>query len=162
MAATVKAIPDGFHTLTPYLVVKDAPKAIEFYKQAFGAEALGMHYAPGGKVMNASLRIGDSHLMLCDEFPSMGAPSPQTLGGSGVTIHIYVENVDALYNQAVAAGASATMPLMDAFWGDRYGQLTDPFGHRWSLATHIEDLSPQEIEQRGAAAMAQMAKRQGA
>jgi len=109
-------------------------------------------------VMHADLKIGDSHLMLNDEFPEMKALSPQSLGGSAVTLHIYVKDVDSLFNQAVAAGATATMPLMDAFWGDRYGKLSDPFGHHWSLATHKEDLTPQEVEKRGVAAIAQMSK----
>jgi uncharacterized glyoxalase superfamily protein PhnB len=160
MAAKAKPVPEGFRTLTPHLVVRDAPKAIEFYKKAFGAEVKGIYYAPDGKVMNASLRIGDSSLMLNDEFPGMGkSSSPQSLGGSCVTLHIYVEDVDRLFNQAVAAGAKVTMPVMDAFWGDRYGQVQDPFGHQWSLATHKEDPTPQEIEKRGKAAFAEMAKK---
>jgi len=153
-----KPVPEGFHTITPYLIVRDAQKAVEFYKRAFGAEALSVHRMPDGKVMHAELKIGDSRLMLNDEFPEMKAVSPQSLGGSPVTLHIYVKDVDSLFNQAVAAGATATMPLMDAFWGDRYGKLSDPFGHHWSLATHKEDLTPQEVEKRGAAALAQMSK----
>ena len=153
-----KPVPEGFHTITPHLIVRDAQKAIEFYKRAFGAEAIGVHRMPDGKVMHADLKIGDSHLMLNDEFPEMKALSPQSLGGSAVTLHIYVKDVDSLFNQAVAAGATAIMPLMDAFWGDRYGKLSDPFGHHWSLATHKEDLTPQEVEKRGVAAMAQMSK----
>ncbi len=158
MAQKVKAIPDGFHTLTPYLVVRDAPKAIEFYKKAFGAEAQGIHHAPDGKIMNADLKIGDSILMLNEEFPGMGSPSPQTLGGSCVTIHIYVDDVDKLFNKAVSAGATVTMPVMDQFWGDRYGLLKDPFGHSWSVATHKEDLSSAEIAKRAQAVFAKMAK----
>jgi uncharacterized glyoxalase superfamily protein PhnB len=152
-----KPIPEGFHSLTPYLTVKDAPRAIEFYKRAFGAQVRGIHYAPDGKIMNADLRIGDSILMLSEEFPDMGAKSPQSLGGSPVTIHIYVDDVDKLFNQAQSAGTKAVMPVMDMFWGDRYAQVTDPFGHKWSMATHKEDLSPAEIEKRGRAAFEKMA-----
>ena len=154
-----KPIPEGFHTLTPYLTVRDAPRAIEFYKQAFGAEVRGIHYAPDGKIMNADLKIGDSILLLNEEFPNMGAKSPQSLGDSPVTIHIYVEDVDKLFNQAVAAGATTVMPVMDMFWGDRYGALKDPFGHNWSIATHKQDLTPAEIEKRGRAAFERMAAR---
>src|SRR5512140_25382 len=117
-----KAIPDGFHTLTPYLCVKDAAKAIEFYQKAFGAEQVHVSRTPDGKVMNAQLRIGDSMLMLNDEFPPF-CQSPQSLGGTPASVHIYVEDADKLFNQAVAAGATAQMPLVDAFWGDRYGNL---------------------------------------
>jgi len=155
-----KPIPEGFHTLTPYLTVKDAPRAIEFYKQAFGAQVRGIHYAPDGKVMNADLKIGDSILMLAEEFPGMGANSPLALGDSPVTIHVYVEDVDKLFNQAIAAGAKAVMPVMDQFWGDRHGMVTDPFGHRWSMGTHKEDLTPAEIEKRGRAAFEKMHARQ--
>jgi len=150
-------IPEGFNTLTPYLIVKDAPRAVEFYKQAFGAEVRGIHYAPDGRIMNADLKIGDSILLLAEEFAEMGAKSPQSLGGSPVTVHIYVEDVDKLFNQAVAAGGKVVMPVMDMFWGDRYGHLTDPFGHKWSVATHKEDLTPAEIEKRGRAAFERMA-----
>jgi PhnB protein len=152
-----KPIPEGFNTLTPYLTVKDAPRAIEFYKQAFGAEVRGIHYAPDGKIMNADLKISDSILLLAEEFPEMGAKSPLSLGGSPVTIHIYIEDVDKLFNQAVAAGAKPVMPVMDMFWGDRYGHLADPFGHKWSIATHKEDLTPAEIEKRGRAVFEKMA-----
>jgi uncharacterized glyoxalase superfamily protein PhnB len=155
-----KPIPEGFHTLTPYLTVKDAPRAIEFYKQAFGAEVRGIHYAPDGKIMNADLKIGDSILLVAEEFPGMGAKSPLSLGDSPVTIHLYVEDVDKLFNQAVAAGAKVVMPVMDQFWGDRYGHVTDPFGHRWSMGTHKEDLTPAEIEKRGRAAFEKMHARQ--
>ncbi len=155
----VKPIPEGFHTLTPHIVVGDAKKAIEFYKRAFGAQVLYVHHTPDGKVMHATLKIGDSPFMLNDEFPSMGARSPQALGGSPVTINIYVEDVDRLFNQAVSAGATVKMPLMDQFWGDRFGHIVDPFGHQWSLATHKEDVSPEEMEKRGKAAFAEMAKK---
>jgi len=151
-------IPAGFHTLTPYLVVREAAKAVEFYQKAFGAKVRGVHATPDGKIMNADLKIGDSIFLFSDEFPGPGCRSPQSLGGTSVTIHIYVKDVDALFNQAVTAGAKVVMPVMDAFWGDRYGQLEDPFGHRWSIATHKEELSPKEVEKRGEAAFAEMAK----
>lgn len=159
MNTKAKAMPEGFHTITPHLVIRDAAKAVEFYKRAFGAEVRGIHYTPDGKIMNADLKIGDSILLVAEEFPAMKVLSPQSLGGSSVTIHIYAEDVDAKFNQAVSAGATVVMPLMDMFWGDRYGQLADPFGHRWSLATHIEDLTSDEIQKRGQAVLAEMAKR---
>ena len=120
---------------------------------------LDVHYTPDGKVMHAHLKIGDSHLLLADEFPGMGTPAPQTLGGSPVVL--YVDDVDSLFNQAVAAGATVTMPLADQFWGDRYGQIVDPFGHHWALGAHQEDVAPEEMERRGRAIFAEMAKRQG-
>ncbi len=155
----VQPIPRGFHTLTSYIVVREAPKAIEFYKQAFGAKVRGVHSTPDGKVMNADLQIGDSILLLNDEFPGSKCTSPQTLGGTTSTIHIYVKDVDALFARAVAAGASVVMPVGDQFWGDRYGQLLDPFGHSWSIASHKENLSTKEIEKRGQACFAEMAKK---
>ncbi len=162
MAAARKPIPEGFHTLSPHLTVRDATKAIEFYKKGFGAQVLGVHHTPDGKVMHAALKIGDSILMLNDEFPGMSAPSPQGLGGTTVTINIYTEDADRVYNQAVSAGATVAMPLKDQFWGDRYGLLTDPFGHRWAVATHKEDVTPAEMEQRSKAFFAQMGKSTGA
>jgi len=156
MPEKVKAVPPGFHTLTPHLTVRDADKALEFYKNALGAEILNVARMPDGKVLHASLRIGDSMLMLNDEFPEMGGLSPLSTGGAGVTIHIYTENVDAAFNRAVSAGAQVKMPLMDQFWGDRYGIVGDPFGHSWSLATHIKDLSPEEMERAQEEAMAKM------
>ena len=155
-----KPIPEGFHTLTPYLTVKDAPRAIEFYKKALGAEVRGIHYTPDGKIMNADLKIGDSILLVAEEFPGMGPKSPLSLGDSPVVLHLYVEDVDKLFNQAVAAGAKVVMPVMDQFWGDRYGQVVDPFGHGWSMGTHKEDLTPAEIEQRSRAAFEKMHARQ--
>ena len=148
----VKPIPDGMHSLTPHLICADAAGAIEFYQRAFGAVKTMRLPAPGGKLMHAAVRIGDSTLMLVDEMPEWGALGPKALKGSPVTIHLSVENVDAVVAQAVAAGAKVTLPVADMFWGDRYGQLEDPYGHRWSVATHIRDLSPDEIQQ----AMAQM------
>ena len=151
MAEKVKAVPPGFHTLTPHLTVRDADKALQFYKNAFGAEIGGVARMPDGKVMHAALRIGDSMLMLNEEMPEYGGLSPLSLNGTGVTIHIYTDNVDEAFNRAVSAGAQVKMPLMDQFWGDRYGMLTDPFGHRWSIASRIEDLSPRALKDRAAA-----------
>ena len=156
MAGKAAPVPPGYHTVTPHLVIRGATEAIEFYKKAFGAEVKGVMPGPGGKVMHAEIRIGDSTIMLNDEFPEMGAKSPATIGGSAVTLHVYVPDCDALWNRAVAAGAKITMPLADMFWGDRYGTLTDPFGHRWSIATHKEDLTPEEIGKRGAEMMKNM------
>lgn len=153
-----KAVPQGFHTITPHLVCRDAKKAIEFYQKAFGAETVRAHYMPDGKVMHAEVRIGDSIVMLGEEAPAWNVLSPQSLGNSSVVIHLFTDDVDSLYQRAVSAGCTATMPLMDQFWGDRYGQVVDPFGHRWSLATHKEDLSVEEVEKRGLAAMEQMSK----
>jgi PhnB protein len=156
MPEKVKPIPPGYHTVTPYLVVSDAAKAIEFYKQAFGATERGRMAGPQGKIAHAELQIGDSFVMLSDEM--MGNKSPQTLGGSPVSLFLYVENVDSSFKRAVDAGAKADMPPADMFWGDRFGKLSDPFGHSWSLATHIEEVSPQEMEKRGKAATAEMQK----
>ena len=156
MPEPVKAVPDGFHTLTPHITVRDADKALEFYKNALGAEVLNVARMPDGKVVHAALRIGDSMLMLNDEFPEMGGLSPLSTGGAGVTIHIYTENVDEAFNRAVAAGAKVAMPLMDQFWGDRYGMVSDPFGHKWSIATHTKDMSFEEKQRAGDEAMANM------
>jgi uncharacterized glyoxalase superfamily protein PhnB len=142
----VKPVPDGMHTLTPHLVCRDAAAAIAFYQKAFGAVELARLPGPQGKLMHALLRIGDSPLMLVDEIPDWGALGPQSLKGSPVTLHLYVEDVDAAVERAVAAGARLTMPVADMFWGDRYGTLEDPFGHHWSIATHVRDLSPEEIQ----------------
>jgi PhnB protein len=156
MSEQVKAVPPGFHTLTPHLTVRDADKALEFYKNALGAEVLHVARMPDGKVMHASLKIGDSMLMLNDEFPEMGGLSPLSTGGTGVTIHIYTENVDEAFNRAISAGAQVKMPLMDQFWGDRYGMVADPFGHKWSIATHTKDMSPEEMQRAQDEAMAKM------
>lgn len=145
--AAVKPIPDGMHALTPHLICAGAADAIEFYKKAFNAVDLARLPGPDGKLMHAAVRIGDSTLMLVDENPQWGALGPKALKGSPVTIHLYVGDVDATVAQAVAAGAKITMPVADMFWGDRYGQLEDPFGHRWSVATHMRDLSAEEIKQ---------------
>lgn len=144
--------PEGMHTVTPHLVCAGAAEAIEFYKKAFDAQELARLPGPDDKIVHAMIRIGDSMVMLVDEFPEMGSFGPGSLKGSPVTIHLYVENVDAFVARAVEAGARITMPVEDMFWGDRYGQLEDPFGHHWSVATHIRDATPDELE-RGAREM---------
>jgi PhnB protein len=155
----IKGVPDGYHTLTPHLTIKGASQAMDFYKRAFGAEELGRAAGPDGQtIMHGEMRIGDSRFFLNDEFPEMGCRSPQSIGGSPVTIHIQVEAVDTIFNQAVAAGAKVSMPLADMFWGDRYGKLIDPFGHEWSLATHQEDVPPEELAKRAQAAFANCAQ----
>jgi PhnB protein len=141
----VKPIPDGMRTVTPHLICADATAAIEFYKKAFNAVETGRMPGPEGKLIHALIRIGDSPVMLVDEFPDWGSLGPKALKGSPVTIHLYVEDVDAVVNRAVAAGAKVTMPLEDTLWGDRYGKLEDPFGHQWSVATHIRDVNPEEM-----------------
>ena len=157
MSEHVKAVPPGFHTLTPHLTVRNAEQALEFYKKAFGAEIGQVAHMPDGKVMHASLKIGDSQLMLNDEMPEYGVLSPVSTGSnSPVTIHIYTENVDEAFDRAVSAGAQVKMPLMDQFWGDRYGVVTDPYGHKWSLASHVKDMSPEEMEHGMKDAMAKM------
>jgi PhnB protein len=141
--------PDEWKTsMAPYLVVKDAAKAIEFYTKALGATEICRMPGPGGKIMHAELRVGDSVFMLADEFPEMKCMSPVALNGSPVTIMMYVQDVDKAFDQAVKAGATVTMPVADMFWGDRYGNFSDPFGHRWALATHKEDLTPEQMMQR--------------
>ena len=143
----VKPIPDDMHTITPHLVCAGAADAIEFYKKAFNATETGRLAGPQGKLMHAMVRIGDSALMLADEFPDWGSFGPKSLKGSPVTLHLYVEDVDAFVKRAVAAGAKVTMPLEDMFWRDRYCKLGDPFGHHWSVATHLRDVSPDEMRQ---------------
>ena len=152
MKNTVKPIPDGFHTATPYLILRDAARAIDFYKRAFGAKELVRMPGPDGKIMHAEIQIGDSRFMLSEESPERGSRSPLALNGTAVGIFLYLEDVDATYNQAVAAGAKKLMPVQDMFWGDRYGKLADPFGHEWALATHKEDVTPEEMRKRAAAA----------
>ena len=144
--STVKAIPDGMHSLTPYLTCAGATDAIEFYKKAFNAVEVSSVPNAQGKVLNAQVRIGDSLLMLMDEFPEFGGLGPKSLKGSPVAIHLQVEDVDAVVKQAVAAGAKITMPIKDEFWGDRFAMLEDPFGHKWSVATHTRDVSPEEMK----------------
>lgn len=151
MAGKVKTTPDGYHTVTPYLTIRNAAGAIDFYKKAFGATELMRMADPSGKVGHAELKIGDSPIMLSDEFPEMDVRSPETIGGSPVAIMLYVEDVDTIARQAVAAGAKIVKPVEDQFYGDRAGKLLDPFGHVWWIATHKEDLSPAEIRKRAAA-----------
>jgi PhnB protein len=159
----VKPIPDGYHTATPYLVIRGAADAIEFYKRAFGAQEIARMPGPGGKLMHAEIKIGDSMLMLSDEFPEMGSSSPQTIGGTPVNVFLYVPDVDRTFQQALNAGATSRMAPEDMFWGDRFGKLSDPFGHEWALATHKEDVAPAEMQKRQEAFMQQMAShRQGA
>jgi PhnB protein len=147
-----KSIPEGYHTATPYLIIKDAAKAIEFYRKAFGATELMRMAQPDGRIGHAEIKIGDSPIMLADEFPEMGFRSPQSLGGSPVSLYLYVDDVDALAKQAEAAGAKVVRPVKDQFYGDRSGSFEDPFGHQWHLATHVEDVAPEEIHKRAAAA----------
>lgn len=142
--SNTKAITDGMHSVTPHLVCAGAASAIEFYKKAFNAAEVARMPGPDGKLMHASIRIGDSAVMLVDEMPQHGALGPKALKGSPVTIHLYVEDADAVAAQAVAAGAKSVMPVSEMFWGDRYGQIEDPFGHRWSIATHVRDVPPEE------------------
>ena len=139
-------IPQGMHSVTPHLVCAGAANAIEFYKQAFGAEEGARLPGPDGRLMHASVKIGDSQVMLVDEMPEWGALGPKSLKGSPVTIHLYVDDVDAVVARAVQAGAKVTMPVADQFWGDRYGKLEDPFGHHWSVATHVRDVSMEEAQ----------------
>ena len=151
MANKVKPIPDGYHSVTPYLIVRGGVAAIDFYKKAFGAVELFRMDGPGGKIGHAEIRIGDSPIMLADEHPEIGAKSPQMIGGSPVSIMLYVEDVDAVVAQAVAAGAKVVRPVADQFYGDRSGGLEDPFGHSWYVATHKEDVSMEEMHRRAAA-----------
>jgi PhnB protein len=153
MAKAAKAIPTGYHAVTPYLVVSGADAAIDFYKRAFGAKETVRMPRPDGKLMHGEININGSMIMLCDELPERGALSAKTLKGSPVSIFLYVQDVDAVFKQAIGAGAREEMPLTDAFWGDRWGIVVDPFGLKWQIATHKEDLTPEEIGQRAAAAM---------
>jgi PhnB protein len=147
-----KPIPDGYRTATPYLIVNGAAEAIEFYKRAFGASELFRMAAPSGKVGHAEIKIGDSVIMLADEFPEMGHRGPRSLGGSSVSILLYVEDVDELFERAVNAGAKAQRPVANQFYGDRSGTVEDPFGHVWTIATHVEDVPPEEMKRRAQAA----------
>ena len=155
MTTKVKPIPEGYHTITPYLIVKDGPRAIEFYKKAFGAQELFRMPGPDGNIAHAELQIGNSRFMLGTESPQMGSRSPETLKGTPVGLFLYLEDVDTAYKRAVDAGAKAQQPPQDMFWGDRYGKVADPFGHEWQLATHKEDVTPEEVGRRAQAAMKQ-------
>jgi PhnB protein len=152
----VKPIPEGYHTATPYLAVDDAAEALEYYKKAFGAKERGRMEAPDGKIGHAEIQIGDSLVMLSDPFPQAATRTPKELGGTTGSVFLYVEDVDAFVQKAVDAGATVTMEVADQFWGDRFGTITDPFGHTWSVATHIEDVPPEEMAERAKAAMAAM------
>jgi uncharacterized glyoxalase superfamily protein PhnB len=147
MNTKVKPIPEDMHSVTPHIVCADAVAAIEFYKKAFGAVEAGKLLAPNGKLIHGMIRIGDSAVMLAEETPECNAISPNTLKGTPVTLHLYVANADAAFERAVAAGATAVMPVADMFWGDRYGVLKDPFGHSWSIAHHVRDMSPAEMQE---------------
>jgi len=157
MPAKRKPIPDGFHSVTPHLVCAGAAEAIEFYKKAFGAVEVARLPGPGGKLMHAQIRIGDSPVMLMEEMPEWETLGPKALKGSPVGIHLYVEDADALVARAAKAGAKVTMPVSEQFWGDRYGIVLDPYGHRWSVATHVRDVTPKEMTE----AMKEMAKATG-
>jgi PhnB protein len=148
-----KAIPDGYQTATPYLIIKGAAAAIDFYKRAFGATEMMRMVDPTGRIGHAEIRIGDSVIMLADEHPNMGYRSPRSLGGSSVSILLYLESVDAVFKRAVEAGAKAQRPVADQFYGDRSGTLEDPFGHVWTVATHVEDVPPEEMRRRAEEAM---------
>lgn len=157
MANAKKPIPDGANSITPHLAVKGAAKAMEFYKKAFGATEHSRMEGPGGSIMHASMKIGDSSFFIADEMPGQQVClAPPSLGGTTVVLNLYVTDCDKIFNQAVAAGAKVSMPLADQFWGDRYGQVTDPYGHVWAIATHKEDLSKAELEERGRQFMASM------
>jgi PhnB protein len=157
MPNAVKPIPDGFHTVTPYMVMKNASAALEFYKKAFGAAVLVVMPGPGGKVMHAEIQIGDCRVMLADEVPELGYRGPESLGGSSVSLCLYVEDVDAAAQRALDAGAKVLRPVQDQFYGDRTGTFADPFGHVWTIMTHKEDVSPEEMRSR----MAKMQPGQG-
>jgi PhnB protein len=155
--ASVKPIPNGYHSVTPYLFVKGAASAIDYYKSVFGATERMRMPGPKGQIMHAELQIGDSTIMLADEVPQMGVRSPLTVGGASSSLHIYVEDVDAIAQKAVDSGGKLVRPVADMFYGDRTGTIIDPFGHMWSIATHIEDVSPEEMQKRMAKAMSQSA-----
>ncbi len=154
MGGKVKPIPDGYHTVTPYLCIKDAAKAIDFYKKAFGASEVMRMEQPDGRIGHAEVRIGDSHVMLADEFPEMSFRSPKTIGGSPVNLLLYVEDVDGVVKRAVSAGAKLTRPVENKFYGDRAGSIEDPFGHTWHVSTHVEDVPPEELKKRAEAQFA--------
>ncbi len=153
-----QAVPEGFNTVSVYMIVKDAKEAIDFYQKAFGAEA-GVHMpGPDGQgTMHAEFRIGNSTVMVTDENPQWGMKSPSTLGGTATGLHLYVDDADKAFQRAIDAGCTVKAPLMDAFWGDRFGKVTDPFGHEWGIATHVEDVEPEDMAKRAAAFFAEMA-----
>jgi PhnB protein len=160
MGSSVRPIPEGYHSITPSLTCRDAARAIEFYKNIFGATELVRMDGPGGKVMHAELKIGDSTIFVADEFPGMSAaPVPNVT--PSVYFYLYVENADAVFDRAVAGGCRVNMPVDTMFWGDRYGKVTDPFGHQWGVATHVEDVAPEEMARRSAEFTAKMAKAAG-
>ena len=144
----VKAVPDGYHSITPYLIIEDAAKAIEFYKNIFGATEILRLPGPDGKIGHGEIRIGDSVLMMADETPDMGYRSPKALGGTPVGIMLYVEDVDRTFEKAIASGATVEKPVQNQFYGDRSGTVVDPFGYKWTIATHVEDVSPEEMQRR--------------
>jgi PhnB protein len=150
-------VPEGYHTITPYLAVENATEAIDFYQRAFGAQERVRMDGPQGSIMHAELQIGDSMIMLSDPFPQASTKTPKELGGTTISIFAYVEDIDSVYKQAIDAGASSLMEPDDMFWGDRFGSVQDPFGHSWTIATHVEDVSPEEIEKRSEEFMSQMA-----
>jgi len=162
MAEKIKAVPEGVNTITAHLAVRDASRAIEFYQRAFGAQLTFLLKTPDGKVMHATMNLGDSRFQLSDESSGMNRPSPQKLGGSPIALTICVENVDELWNRAVAAGAKVIMPLANQFWGARYGQILDPFGFTWALFSHVEDVPPEELKRRAEAFAKGMEKKAGA
>jgi PhnB protein len=153
----VQPVPEGYHTITPYLAVENASEAIDFYKRALGAKERVRMPGPGGSVMHAELEIGDSVVMLSDPFPQASTKPPKELGGTSVSIMVYVDNIDSLYKQAIDAGATSLMEPDDMFWGDRFGSVQDPFGHSWTIATHVEDVSPEEMQKRSQEFMSAMA-----
>jgi PhnB protein len=148
MPSKVKSIPDDYRGITPYLIVKGAAKAMDFYQKAFGAKEIMRFDQPDGRIGHAEMQIGEARFMLADEFPEMKILSPKTLGGSGIGLLLYVEDVDGMFNRAIAAGAIVDRPLQNQFYGDRNGTVVDPSGHQWTIATHIEDVSPEEMERR--------------
>jgi uncharacterized glyoxalase superfamily protein PhnB len=158
MATKVKPLPAGFHSITPMLTVAEVDKAIDFYQRALGAEERMRFSGPDGSIMHAELKIGNSVIMLGSEHPEMGCRGPRMLGGTPVSLYLYVKDVDKAFHRATSAGGTVTMPVADMFWGDRCGQFVDPFGHKWSLATHKEDLSQEDVQKRGEASFAKMAK----
>jgi len=160
MPTNVRPIPEGYHSISMQLTCRDAARAIDFYKSVFGAKQLARMDGPGGKVMHAELQIGDSRIMLNDEFPGVCA-APDLSAPHSSSLFLYTEKVDDLFNRAVQAGAKVDMPLQNQFWGDRYGKFTDPFGHQWAVATHVEDVAPEEMKRRAAEATAQMSKAAG-